>query len=43
MSPVSGSSDALQQAAALCGVEPLKGIVKELDRVRLLLGHNNRM
>jgi hypothetical protein len=40
---VSESSDTLQQTAALFGVEPLKGVVKEFDRVRLLLGHNNRL
>lgn len=38
---LSGSNYALQQATALFGVEPLKGFVKEFDRVRLLLGHNN--
>jgi hypothetical protein len=32
-----------QQAAALFGVEPLKGFAKEFDRVRLLFGHNNRL
>ena len=41
--PMSRSSNAPQQAAALFGVEPLKGVVKEFDRVRLLLGHDNRM
>jgi hypothetical protein len=39
----SGSSNPFQQAAPLSGVEPLKGFVKEFDRVRLLLGHNNRV
>jgi hypothetical protein len=41
--PVSGSSKSPEQAAPLFRVESLKGLVKEFDRVRLLLGHNNRL
>jgi hypothetical protein len=31
-----------QQAPPLLGVEPSEGVVKELNRVSLLLGHDNR-
>jgi hypothetical protein len=41
-SPDLGSSNTPQKAPPLSGVEPSKGFVKEFDRVRLLLGHNNR-
>ena len=41
--PVPGSSNTPRQAVPLFGVEPVKGFVKEFDRVRLLLGPNNRL